>query len=100
MHIKPTAFNCAASGCDGFVRRVLFGVWIVDVCADCALRINSLKTCPRADPYPDPEPPKRRNRTQTKEEMKREIQKSKMMQAAKRESYQEKITRLNKEYKK
>ena len=99
MHIRPTPFNCAASGCDGVVTRVLFGVWIVHVCADCALRINSLISCPRADPYPDPKPVKK-TWSQSKEAQKREISKAKMMQAVKRESYQAKITRLKKEYKK
>ena len=99
MHIRPTPFNCAASGCDGFVRRLWQGGWIIDVCGDCALRINSLISCPRADPYPDPKPVKK-SWSQSKEAQKREILKAKMMQAAKKESYQAKITRLKKEYKK
>jgi len=98
MHIKPTAQACAAAGCDRFVRRVLYGVLVVDVCAECALRINSLKSCPLADPYPDPKPPKR-YKPQSEMKMKQEIKKAEIINAARKEDYSSKIKRLKKRYK-
>ena len=107
--MKPIALNCFKT-CSSFFNSEKNGI-NYSVCAECALRIASLIDCPKENPLP----PSvviggtRGGRSQSREAMLREIAKSKMLQAARnapveimkkseKESYQQKITRLNKEY--
>lgn len=99
QNIKPTAFNCFKSGC-GFLVEVTKFQRIYHCCEKCGLVINTLISCPLVDPYPDPVK-KKVHKSQTKEQMKREIHKSEIIRDAKTfRSYNENIINLLKKHKK
>ena len=110
MPIKPTPFECYKN-CTSFVHTTWNGM-LLSVCGECALRIQSLIDCPKTNPYialPLKDRKTRGGWSQSRAAMKREIAKSEMLSAVRagnvtsnaserKETYQQKITRLSGEY--
>lgn len=94
--LKP--FDCHQASCECLVPRTIFDR-MYHVCAMRGCTVNALCVCPKVDsPIPKYKPEKK-HKNQTKEDMKREIMKSKMIKEARTGPKKKTIEELLKEYK-